>query len=92
MRKSSETRIDVTEFVTKCLSLVDEVAEGRIGRVVLTRRGRAVVEITRTGQAEPSTADPWGALSDMVQLVPGVDLTEPLGVEWDADRGILYHE
>jgi antitoxin (DNA-binding transcriptional repressor) of toxin-antitoxin stability system len=38
--------IGVTAFKAKCLALIDAVATGKLERVVLTRRGKPVAEIS----------------------------------------------
>ena len=34
----------------------------------------------------------FGALKDLMNLDPTVDLMEPSGFEWDAEKGVLYNE
>ena len=93
MSKPKEKTIGVTEFKAKCLALVEEVARGKTSRVVLTKRWRAVAELRRPSKSgRQRVPDPWGALRHMMKIDPSVDLTEPSGLEWDAEKGILYNE
>src|SRR5947207_15149220 len=87
MNKPREKIIGVTEFKAKCLGLVKEVEKGRTKRVVLTKRGRPVAEPTAARparKARPQSS--FGALKHLMKLDPSIDLTQPSGLEWDADR------
>jgi antitoxin (DNA-binding transcriptional repressor) of toxin-antitoxin stability system len=79
---SSETVIGVTDFKARCLGLIDDVAQGRVGRVVLRKRDRAVAAIVPLAQ-EP--VELWGAMRGSVTVAPGVDLTAGTGETWEAD-------
>jgi prevent-host-death family protein len=79
----TEETIGVTEFKPRSLELVERVASGKIGRIVLTRRGRPVAALVPVG--EPA-GELFGALRHLMEPVPGVDLTAPTGEEWDALR------
>ena len=82
--------ITATEFKAKCLAIFDQLEGRRISRVIVTRRGKPVAELTPPNDKPPSL---WGAHRGSVVVAPGVDLTEPAfeGL-WDAQRGILYNE
>lgn len=71
--------ISATQFKAKCLALLDDLAEGRLHRIVITKRGKVV------GQISPPQAkgDIFGCMRDMVMVVPGADPTEPLVAEPD---------
>jgi prevent-host-death family protein len=75
--------IGVSEFKPRSLELIERVASGRIPRLVLTRRGRPVAALVPIAE-EP--IELWGSLRELMEPVPGVDLTEPTGEEWDAER------
>ena len=83
MSKRRETIIPVTEFKAKCLSVIDRVAAGKAGRVVLTKRGKPVAALVAISKQLPN---PRGALKGTVSIPPGVDITEPTGEKWEADR------
>lgn len=83
MPKPRETTIPVTEFKAKCLSVIERVASGKSGRVVLTKRGKPVAAIVSIEKGLPN---PRGALEGTVFIPPGVDITEPTGEDWEANR------
>ena len=74
--------IAVTEFKAHCLSVIDDVATGKTGPVVLMKRNRPIAAIVPIG-SEP--ADLWGAMRGSVTVAPGTDLTAPTGEFWDAE-------
>jgi antitoxin (DNA-binding transcriptional repressor) of toxin-antitoxin stability system len=57
---TDETSIGVTAFKAQCLGLIDDVAQGKTSRIILTRHSRPIA--------------------------PGVDLTEPTGEIWEAEK------
>ena len=80
--------IAVTEFKAKCLALFKELEARRLDKVVVTRRGKPVAELTPPHREMP---DLYGCMKGRVIIPPGVDLTEPvLDVIPDAERGILH--
>jgi hypothetical protein len=80
--------ISATEFKAKCLSLFKELEARRYQKVVVTRRGKAIAELTA---AKPRAFDLYGCMKGSVIIPPGVDLTQPvLGDIPDAERGILH--
>jgi antitoxin (DNA-binding transcriptional repressor) of toxin-antitoxin stability system len=83
MTKKREKTLSVGAFNLRSVAIIDDVASGRIDRVVLTRRGRPVAALIPIGDTLP---DPWGAMRGSIRVMPGVDLTEPIGEVWDADR------
>ncbi len=77
--------IAASEFKARCLSLMDEVASGRLHKVVITKRGKTVAEL------QASTPKPiptlHGALKGMLDLPPDLDLTAPAFDEpWNAQE------
>lgn len=83
MSKARETTIPVTQFKAKCLSVIDRVARGKAGRVVLTKRGKPVAALVSISKALPN---PRGALKGTVFIPSGVDIAEPTGEDWEANR------
>ena len=67
--------INVTEFKAKCLALFKELEARRYDKVVVTRRGKPIAELTA---AEAEVPDLYGALKGRVHIPPGLDLTEPI--------------
>ena len=73
--------VSISEFKSKCLGMVDEVA--RTGEViVLTKRGEVIARVV---PAEP----PASLLHSVEVLVSDDELVSPSGDVWDADRDQL---
>ena len=93
MSKLKEKIVGITEFKARCLGLVNELEKGRTGRVILTKRGKPVAQLTATRPARPAKRQSsFGALKHLMNPDPSVDLTDPLGLEWDAEKDVLYNE
>jgi hypothetical protein len=67
--------INVTEFKATCLALFKELEARRYAKVVVTRRGRPIAQLTPAVSEVPEL---YGALKGRVIIPPGVDLTEPV--------------
>ena len=80
--KSAEISIGVTAFKARSLALIEEVATGRTGRILLMKHNRPVAAIVPFGS---EVVDLWGALRGTVKVEPGVDLTLGTGEIWDAE-------
>lgn len=79
---NDEQAVGVTDFKSRCLSLIDDVAKGKMRRVVLLKHKRPVAAIVPIGgQSE----ELWGALRGTVTIMPGTDLTAPTGEAWEAE-------
>jgi len=93
MKSAKDRIVGVTAFKAKCLGLVQDVASGKIKRVVLTKHGRPVAELVRPKPAAGKTGrNPFGALAGLMAIDPSVDLTEPSGLVFDAEGGIAFNE
>jgi hypothetical protein len=78
--------ISVTEFKAKCLALFDQLERNKMAKVIITRRGRVVGELTPpVRQMSPL----HGAHPGGVTVMEGVDLTGPTfdEDEFDASSG-----
>ena len=67
--------INVTDFKAKCLALFKELEARRYDKVVVTRRGKAIAELTPAVSEVP---DPYGCLAGRAIIPPDLDLTSPL--------------
>lgn len=85
MPKPKNTAIGVTAFKTKCLGLIDQVAEGKTNRIVLLKHNRPVAAVVPFREVQDDF-DLWGAMRGTVTVPPGVDLTESTGEVWDAEQ------
>lgn len=81
-KQSGDTVIGVTAFKARCLALIDGVAQGRTGRVVLMRHSRPVAALVPLTDAPTEL---WGALRGSVTVPPGADLSEATGEVWSAE-------
>lgn len=80
---TDEKSIGVTAFKSRCLALIEEVAEGKLRRVVLVKRNRPIAAIVPLGPERPEL---WGAMRGTVRVAPDSDLTQGTGEVWEADR------
>ena len=57
------------------------------------KRGKPVAQLTAARpERKARSRSTFGALKDLMNLAPTVDLMEPSGFEWDAEKGVLYNE
>jgi len=83
---AKNTAIGVTAFKSQCLGLIDDVAQGKTGRIVLLKHNRPVAAIISIKEDAIEPADLWGAMRGTIKVAPGVDLTESTGELWDAEQ------
>jgi antitoxin (DNA-binding transcriptional repressor) of toxin-antitoxin stability system len=67
--------INVTDFKARCLALLKELEARRYDKLVVTRRGKPIAQLTPAVSEVP---DLYGALKGRVIIPPGVDLTDPV--------------
>jgi prevent-host-death family protein len=80
--------VGAAEFKAKCLGLLKAVETHRLGRVIVTRRGKPVAELRA---AKTAPFDLWGAMRGCVSAAPGVDLAAPaLDEPLDAEAGVIH--
>jgi prevent-host-death family protein len=79
--KADEVSIGVTAFKARCLALIDEVAQGKTRRVLLTKRNRPIAAIVAV---EHELVELWGAMHGTVKAASGTDLTQGTGEIWEA--------
>jgi prevent-host-death family protein len=72
-----QTTIAAGEFKSKCLKLLDQVAEER-QTLVITKHGRPVAQIVPM----PPEVDPFGFMRGSAVIVG--DIISPLENEWEA--------
>lgn len=83
----SEKQITYLDFKKNPTGYVNQVVERKVGRLLLTKRGRVVAKIETT---EESGSFGYGALRDSVHVSAEADLTVPSGEVWGASDGVLY--
>lgn len=72
---SGELTISASAFKARCLAIFKDLEMRRLKRVVVTRHGQPVAELTPPRAGVPTL---WGAHRGSVEVAPGVDLTAPL--------------
>lgn len=80
---SNSTSIGVTAFKSQCLGMIDDVAQGKTGRIVLLKHNRPVAAVVPIHEETKDDFELWGAMRGTVTFPPDIDLTEPAGVVWD---------
>lgn len=66
--------VSVTEFKAKCLALFDDLEGRKVARIVVTRHGKPVAELT----PPPTEMAPlFGAHRGSVSVLHDADLTQP---------------
>jgi antitoxin (DNA-binding transcriptional repressor) of toxin-antitoxin stability system len=68
-------QVSATEFKAKCLGLFKDLEARRYRKVVITRRGRPIAELTPHDSEVP---DLFGCMEGSVIIPPGFDLTKPI--------------
>ncbi len=72
--------IKASEFKTKCLKLMDEVADSGV-EIVITKNGRPVSRLVPYRDEEPSM---FGRDRDRIRILG--DIISPLEMDWDEER------
>ncbi len=72
--------IKASEFKTKCLKLMDEVADSGV-EIVITKNGRPVSRLVPYRDEEPTM---FGRNRDQIRILG--DIISPLEVDWDEER------
>jgi hypothetical protein len=67
--------LSASEFKAKCLAVFKNLEAHRYAKVIVTRRGKPIAELTPARKEVPEL---WGALKGRVVIPPGFDLTEPI--------------
>ena len=88
---SEPDTVAASEFKAKCLDLLDQVHDGRIARLVVTKRGKPVAIVTAPPPDAAAIASAYGSMRGTVLIPEGFDLTEPaLDEPMDAELGVLH--
>jgi antitoxin (DNA-binding transcriptional repressor) of toxin-antitoxin stability system len=67
--------ISASQFKAKCLGVFKDLEAHRYHKVVITRRGRPIAELTPRDREAP---DLFGCMKGSVVIPPGLDLTKPI--------------
>jgi len=86
----AEQTITATEFKAKCLDLLDQLANRKLTRLCVTKRGRIVAIVTPPDEAS-TLADLHGFMRGSVVAPSGFDFTAPaLDEGLSADLGRIH--
>lgn len=84
----SERVISASDFKAGCLDILDRLADRRLTRVTVTKRGRPVAVLVPPGDDEAAADALFGCMAGSVVIPAGVDLTAPVFEgEVEAARG-----
>ena len=88
---ASELTISASEFKAKCLDIFKRLGDRRLHKVIVTRRGKPVAEITPPTIKPSDVALLHGCMKGRTIIPPGFDLVAPVFEgEIDAELGILH--
>ena len=80
--------VSASQFKARCLAIFKDLEARRLTRVLVTRRGRPVAELTPPRLELPTL---WGAHRGSVEVAPGAELTAPVvDAPLDAAAGVLH--
>ena len=80
--------ISASEFKATCLAVLRDLERRKYRRVLVTRRGRPIAELTPAAIKPPKL---WGCMRGRAIVKPGVDLTAPaIEDPFDVDAGVTY--
>ena len=86
--KRASIEMPVSEFKTRCLAVFSKLERRQYAKVIVTRHGKPVAEVTPPRSELPELL---GALRDSVRVPKGIDLAAAILVErLDARRGKLH--
>jgi Phd_YefM. len=91
MTMQDARHISASEFKATCLDLLDQIAEGRIERIVITKRGRPVATVTAPVPDDEEIAGIFGFLKERTALPPDLDLTAPVADALPSAASGLLH-
>lgn len=83
--------ISASQFKARCLDIMDRLADGRLDKLVVTKRGKPVATIMPPEKRQTAVDSLYGCMEGLASVPGDIDLTAPLDIELsDAERGILH--
>ncbi len=76
MRDAGET-ISASAFKATCLALLERLQQGKLNRLIITKRGRPMAVLTPFDRGHEAEAL-FGCMRGSVRVPPAVDLTAPV--------------
>jgi prevent-host-death family protein len=88
---STTQTISASEFKAKCLDILDRLADRRLERVIITKRGRAVAMLVPPEDVAEAVREMHGFVRGSVEMPPDFDLTARVADEpFAADHGEVH--
>ena len=75
MLEEPTVTMSATDFKARCLDIIDQVHDGAIRRLIITKRGQPMAEMTASHKPETPLI---GFMRGSFIITPGVDLTAPV--------------
>lgn len=84
---AAEITLNVTQFKARSLSLLEDIAKGRLVKIVVTKRGKPLAVVSPSPREGNSVfAKAYGSMRGTGSIAPGVDLTKPiLPEDWEEE-------
>lgn len=83
--------ISASEFKATCLDIIKQLGDGKLERVVITRRGKPVAILTPPASHADAVRNLHGFMRGSVTIPDDADLTLPaFDDRFDAEDGILH--
>ena len=80
-----------SDFKARCLEVLDQLADRKLGSVTITKRGRPVAVVLPPTVQERPLPSLHGCMRGTVTIPEGVDIDGPILDEpLDAEQGILH--
>jgi hypothetical protein len=77
MASAFEKTVSATEFKATCLDLVDQLHDGKLRRLHITKRGKPHLTVVAEVEQKP-TGDWFSRIPKLITIPEGLDLTEPV--------------
>jgi hypothetical protein len=93
MTMSDVETFTATDFKAHCLEILDRLAQRKLTRALVTKRGKVVAILTPPDTDNAMVADIYGCMKGRVRIPEGFDLTAPvLDEPFLAERGLLFDD
>jgi antitoxin (DNA-binding transcriptional repressor) of toxin-antitoxin stability system len=78
MASAFEKTVSATEFKATCLDLVDQMHDGKLRRLHITKRGKPHLTVVAAEEVKKTPDDWFARIPRLVTIPEGLDLTEPV--------------
>ncbi len=78
--------INATKFKARCLELLDQVNQGNVEELEITKRGQVVARLCPPHRPPTSLAEWQSVMRNTVTIPSNMDLTAPIpDIAWEAE-------